>query len=58
MEGADNMADITEIKDLYRFLETCSTNPDNLILRGVRKQSYELVPSVGRVKTKKGDIQV
>lgn len=49
----DNMADITEIKDLFGFLETCSDNPHNLIFRGVRKESYKLVPSIGRFKTEK-----
>ncbi len=49
------MADITEIKDLFAFLESCSNDPKNLIFRGVRKQSYKLVPSIGRFKTEKGD---
>ncbi|MCG8635660.1 MAG: FRG domain-containing protein [Desulfobacterales bacterium] len=49
------MADINEIKDLFKFFETCSDNPHNLIFRGVRKQSYKLVPSIGRFKTEKGD---
>ena len=47
------MADIKEIKDLFHFLESCSDDPKNLIFRGVRKESYELIPSIGRLKTNK-----
>jgi hypothetical protein len=49
------MTNIAEIKDLFIFLESCSDDPKNLIFRGVRKQSYELIPSVGRFKTEKGE---
>lgn len=49
------MTDISEVKNLFDFLESCSDDPKNLIFRGVRKQSYKLVPSIGRFKTEKGE---
>lgn len=48
------MQDIDTIKGLFRFIEDCSEDPKNLIFRGVKKASYELLPSIGRFLTHKG----
>ncbi|HDH27869.1 MAG TPA: FRG domain-containing protein [Euryarchaeota archaeon] len=47
------MADINDITGLFNFLESCSDDPKNLIFRGVRKESYDLIPSIGRFETHK-----
>jgi len=49
-----DFTNIEKVEDLFRFLEKCSGNSENLIFRGVRKKSYKLVPSIGRFKTNKG----
>ena len=38
---------------MFRFLEECSAAGENHHFRGVRKASHQLVPSVGRCRTKK-----
>ena len=39
---------------MFTFLEQCADAGANHHFRGVRKCSYELVPSIGRLKTNKG----
>ena len=51
----ENMTQITTIKELFDFLTECSDDPHNVIFRGVRKKSYALIPSIGRVRTEKGN---
>ncbi|MCU7836063.1 MAG: FRG domain-containing protein [gamma proteobacterium symbiont of Taylorina sp.] len=48
------MKNITDKKSLFEFLEFCATSEENHIYRGVRKESYNLMTSLGRVKTKEG----
>ncbi len=50
------MEDITDIKSLFLFLEECATSGKNHLFRGVKKESYELIPSLGRAKTSKNEV--
>ena len=45
---------VKTIDDFYEFLKTQTETEDNLIYRGVRNSTYQLTPSIGRLKTKKG----
>jgi hypothetical protein len=47
---------VKTIDDFYEFLKTVTETEDNLIYRGVRNSNYKLVPSIGRLKTKKEEI--
>lgn len=47
------MKDINSTKDLFEFLEETATSGKNQLFRGVRKESYKLMPSLGRSKTNK-----
>jgi len=49
------MKSIDTIKGLFQFIEDCSDDPKNLIFRGVKKASYELIPSIGRFETHKNN---
>lgn len=44
---------ITDTKSFFNFLESVSSENDKTIFRGVKKQSYKLIPSIGRLKTNK-----
>ena len=46
---------IEDIEGLFKLLNEWSNNPNNLIYRGVRKSSYQLIPSIGRCKTYKNN---
>ena len=48
--------EIRTIDDFYEFLRTQTETEENLIYRGVRNSTFKLVPSVGRLKTKKGKL--
>ncbi|EKT4499091.1 FRG domain-containing protein [Flavobacterium psychrophilum] len=45
--------EIKTIDDFYDFLKKYTETKDNLIYRGVRNSTFELIPSIGRLKTKK-----
>lgn len=45
---------IDSAKDVFTFLEQCSSVGENHLFRGVRKSSYQLIPAIGRQKTNKG----
>jgi len=44
---------IASTKDVFAFLEECISAGENHLFRGVRKQSYQLLTSLGRHKTNK-----
>ena len=44
---------VRTIEDFYEFLKTHTETEDYLIFRGVRNSKFKLIPSVGRLKTKK-----
>lgn len=46
---------IETIDEFYRFLKSQTETEDNLIYRGVRNSTFKLVPSIGRLKNKKGN---
>jgi FRG domain len=46
--------EINSIKDFYDFLHDYTESENNQIYRGMRNSTWGLVPSVGRVKTNKG----
>lgn len=50
------MTNIDDIKSLYFFLEEIASSGKNHLFRGVRKESYELIPSLGRTKTSKDEL--
>ena len=50
------MRDINDIKSLFSFLEETAASGKNQLFRGVRKESYELIPSLGRSKTSKDEL--
>lgn len=39
---------------MFRFLDQCVESDKNVLYRGLRKESYALLPSIGRLKTKRG----
>jgi len=43
---------LENIDDFYEFLRTYTENKDNQIYRGVRNSTFNLTPSIGRLKTK------
>ena len=45
---------IKTIKEFYKFLNKYTESDKNQIYRGVRNSKWQLVPSIGRIKTKKG----
>jgi hypothetical protein len=47
------MENITNKNKLFQFLEECASAEKNHLFRGVRKESYKLLPSLGRAKTNK-----
>jgi len=47
--------EVLTINDFYDFLRIQSETKDNLIYRGVSNSNYKLIPSVGRIKNKKGE---
>lgn len=51
----NTVTDIHNLQDIFTFIEQCSDSPKNLLFRGVRKCTYDLKPSIGRLKTKKGE---
>ncbi|MCB9069240.1 MAG: FRG domain-containing protein [Calditrichae bacterium] len=46
---------IDDIESLFILLNEWSDNTQNLIYRGVRKSSYQLIPSIGRCKIYKNN---
>jgi hypothetical protein len=46
------MNEICKIDDFYEVLKDISEKEDNVIYRGVCNSEYELIPSIGRFKTK------
>jgi hypothetical protein len=48
------LSTINGTSDMFGFLEEYVNEEKNPLFRGVQKESYSLVPSVGRLKTKKG----
>ena len=46
---------IFTIDDFYIFLKTHTETSENLIYRGVKRDDFELIPSVGRIKRKDGN---
>lgn len=51
--------EIYSITDFYQFLEKYSNTSDNLIFRGVKNSTHQLIPSIGRIirKGKKIDLK-
>ncbi len=47
--------EVKSIDDFYDFLKIYSENSDNLIYRGVRNSTFQLTPSIGRLKNTKGN---
>jgi len=45
---------INTISDFYKFLEEHTETNGNQIYRGVRNSTWQLIPSIGRIKDKKG----
>lgn len=45
---------VKTIDEFYDFLKTFTETEDNLIYRGVRNSTHKLIPSIGRLKTRKG----
>ncbi len=50
------MRHISDVKNLFDFLEDTATSGKNQLFRGVRKESYKLIPSLGRAKTSKNEL--
>jgi len=48
-----NIAGIGNLEQFFKFIEWCGASERNLIFRGVKKASFTLTPSVGRL-TRKG----
>ncbi|GHS97830.1 FRG domain-containing protein [Bacteroidia bacterium] len=48
------MNEICKIEDFYEILKTISENQDNVMYRGVCNSDFELIPSIGRFNTHKG----
>src|SRR6202050_2456916 len=44
---------IASTRDLFRFLDDCVQSNENVMYRGLRKQSHALIPSIGRFSQKK-----
>jgi hypothetical protein len=53
-QGPRMISRIDSAKDVFTFLEQCSSVGENHLFRGVRKGSYQLIPAIGRLKTNKG----
>jgi len=45
--------EVKTIDDFYDFLKTHTETTENIIYRGVRNSTFELTPSIGRLKTNK-----
>jgi len=52
------MKDIETQDDFFNFLKICGEADDNLIFRGVKKDSFDLIPSIGRHKSRDSCITV
>lgn len=50
-----NQKIISTISEYYIFLQEYSESEENLIFRGVKNANYELIPTIGRLKTKTGN---
>lgn len=46
--------EILNINDFYDFLRIYSETEENIIYRGVRNSTFQLIPSIGRIKKKDG----
>jgi hypothetical protein len=48
-------ATISSVPDFFDFLSQCVASERNVLYRGLQKHSFELIPSAGRVTTKRGN---
>ena len=46
---------VSSTTNFFRFLDSCVKSEANAMYRGLRKQSYKLIPAIGRMNQKSGD---
>ncbi|WP_321477349.1 FRG domain-containing protein [uncultured Paludibaculum sp.] len=54
----NNIAEIENLEQFFKFIEWCSASEKNLIFRGVKKSSFTLLPSVGRFRKEGRNLSV